>query len=60
MLRKEINGFVESVYRIIAVGLDMPYELLMKDFSKTTYSSARFRNRRSPVARNIAVLASTT
>lgn len=35
------GNFLESVYRIIAVGLDMPYELLMKDYSKTTYSSAR-------------------
>lgn len=35
------GNFVESVYRIIAVGLDMPYETLMKDYSKTTYSSAR-------------------
>lgn len=33
--------FVENIYRIIGVGLDMPYELLMKDFSKTNYSSAR-------------------
>jgi lambda family phage portal protein len=33
--------FLENVFRIIAVGLDMPYELLLKDFSKTSYSSAR-------------------
>lgn len=33
--------FLENVFRIVAVGLDMPYELLLKDFSKTTYSSAR-------------------
>lgn len=33
--------FVENIYRIIGVALDMPYELLMKDFSKTNYSSAR-------------------
>lgn len=35
------GAFVENIYRIIGVALDMPYELLMKDFSKTTYSSAR-------------------
>lgn len=35
------GAFVENVFRIVAVGLDMPYELLLKDFSKTTYSSAR-------------------
>jgi lambda family phage portal protein len=35
------GAFVENVLRIIAVGLDMPYELLVKDFTKTTYSSAR-------------------
>jgi lambda family phage portal protein len=35
------GAFVENIHRIIGVALDMPYELLMKDFSKTTYSSAR-------------------
>lgn len=35
------GAFIENIYRIIGVGLDMPYELLMKDFSKTNYSSAR-------------------
>lgn len=35
------GAFVENVYRIAGVGLDLPYELLMKDFSKTNYSSAR-------------------
>jgi lambda family phage portal protein len=35
------NGFMESVMRHIAAGLNMPYELLMKDFSKANYSSAR-------------------
>jgi lambda family phage portal protein len=35
------DAFVTNVYRLIAVGLDMPYELLLKDFSKTNYSSAR-------------------
>lgn len=33
--------FVESMLRHIAAGLNMPYELLYKDFSKTNYSSAR-------------------
>ncbi len=35
------DGFMESVMRHIAAGLHMPYELLLKDFSKTNYSSAR-------------------
>jgi capsid protein len=29
------------VFRLIATGLNIPYELLMKDFSRTNYSSAR-------------------
>jgi len=33
--------FVETVLRLIGVGIGMPYELLVKDFSKTNYSSAR-------------------
>lgn len=33
--------FVESVFRHMSAGLNMPYELLMLDFSKTNYSSAR-------------------
>jgi lambda family phage portal protein len=33
--------FNTNIYRIIAVALDIPYELLLKDFSQTTYSSAR-------------------
>lgn len=33
--------FMTNVLRIIAVALDMPYELLMKDFSQTSYNSAR-------------------
>jgi lambda family phage portal protein len=33
--------FVTTVFRHIATGLNIPYELLMKDFSKTNYSSAR-------------------
>lgn len=35
------DGFMESVMRHISAGLHMPYELLMKDFSKTNYTSAR-------------------
>ncbi len=35
------DGFMESVMRHMAAGLNMPYELLLKDFSKTNYSSAR-------------------
>lgn len=35
------SAFVEAILRYIGTGLNMPYELLMKDFSKTTYSSAR-------------------
>lgn len=34
-------SFMESVLRHIATGLHIPYELLVKDFSKTNYSSAR-------------------
>lgn len=33
--------FTTAVFRHIATGLNIPYELLMKDFSKTNYSSAR-------------------
>lgn len=33
--------FVTTAFRYIAAGLNMPYELLLKDFSKTNYSSAR-------------------
>lgn len=33
--------FVENILRHIGTGLNIPYELLMKDFSKTNYSSAR-------------------
>jgi lambda family phage portal protein len=35
------GAFMESALRHIATGLNMPYELLLKDFSKTNYSSAR-------------------
>jgi hypothetical protein len=33
--------FVTTAFRYIGAGLNMPYELLLKDFSKTNYSSAR-------------------
>lgn len=33
--------FVENIMRHIGTGLNLPYELLLKDFSKTNYSSAR-------------------
>ena len=35
------GGFSEFVLRAMAASLDMPYEVLAKDFSKTNYSSAR-------------------
>jgi len=35
------GAFMENIFRIIGVQLDLPYELLLKDFSKTNYSSAR-------------------
>ena len=35
------GSFVENVLRHIGTGLNLPYELLFKDFSKTNYSSAR-------------------
>lgn len=35
------DGFMESIMRHMAAGLNMPYELVLKDFSKTNYSSAR-------------------
>lgn len=35
------DGFMESIMRHMAAGLNMPYELLLKDFSKVNYSSAR-------------------
>lgn len=37
----QFGVFVENILRIIACALDIPYELLLKDFSKTSYSSAR-------------------
>jgi lambda family phage portal protein len=35
------QSFIEGVLRLIGAALGMPYELLVKDFSKTNYSSAR-------------------
>lgn len=35
------DSFVTMLFRHIATGIHIPYELLMKDFSKTNYSSAR-------------------
>jgi lambda family phage portal protein len=35
------DPFVERILRAIGVALDLPYEILAKDFSKTNYSSAR-------------------
>jgi lambda family phage portal protein len=35
------DGFMESIMRHIAAGINIPYELLLKDFSKSNYSSAR-------------------
>ena len=35
------KDFVETIVREIGVSYGLPYELIMKDFSKTNYSSAR-------------------
>jgi len=35
------SPFIESILRMIGMAIGMPYELLVKDFSKTNYSSAR-------------------
>lgn len=35
------EAFMLAVLRNIAAGMNLPYELLVKDFSKTNYSSAR-------------------
>ena len=35
------EAFMLATLRHIAAGMNMPYELLLKDFSKTSYSSAR-------------------
>jgi lambda family phage portal protein len=55
------DPFVHSLFKHIAAGLNMPVELLLKDFSRTNYSSARaalieawrfFRGRRKWLARS--------
>lgn len=59
------GSFIENVLRHIGTGLNIPYELLLKDFSKTNYSSARaalleawryFNGRRAWLATNWATL----
>ena len=35
------TGFVNEILRIIGASLGLPYELLIKDFTQTNYSSAR-------------------
>ena len=35
------GAFVEMFVRLIGAALNLPYELILKDFSKTNYSSAR-------------------
>ena len=37
----KLPAFSEVMLRYIATGMNLPYELLFKDFSKTNYSSAR-------------------
>src|SRR4029434_3486331 len=37
----QFSSFVEAVLRQIGAAMGMPYELILKDFSKTNYSSAR-------------------
>lgn len=37
----QFPAFVETVMRLIGNAMGMPYELVLKDFSKTNYSSAR-------------------
>lgn len=37
----ELDAFTTVMLRYIATGLNLPYELIFKDFSKTNYSSAR-------------------
>ena len=55
----QFEAFTVAVLRHIAASLGLPYELLLKDFSKTNYSSARaalleawrtFRGRREKLA----------
>jgi lambda family phage portal protein len=37
----QFSAFIEALSRQIGVAMGLPYELLIKDFSKTNYSSAR-------------------
>jgi lambda family phage portal protein len=37
----QFSNFVEAVIRQIGAAIGLPYELVLKDFSKTNYSSAR-------------------
>lgn len=37
----QFDPFVDKVLRFIGAGLGLPYELVIRDFSKTNYSSAR-------------------
>ena len=37
----QFSAFVETIMRQIGTALGLPYELILKDFSKTNYSSAR-------------------
>lgn len=58
---QNFEPFVTTLLRHISAGLNIPYELLLKDFSKTNYSSARaalneawrfFKGRRKWLATN--------
>ena len=35
------GAFIENILRTVGASADLPYELVLKDFSKTNYSSAR-------------------
>ncbi len=37
----QLAAFIRNILMIAACGLDMPYELLVKDWSQTTYTSGR-------------------
>ena len=37
----QIDSFIEKVLRFIGAGLNLPYELILKDFSKSNFSSSR-------------------
>lgn len=37
----QFGTFMTNIYRIIAVALDIPYELLLKDFSNTNYATVK-------------------